>query len=188
MAPGPSDLRYRAVLLVGFMAAGKTAVGELLAARLGWTFRDVDREVESRADATVAEIFRERGEAWFREEEARVTRRLLEEDGVVVATGGGWAAAAGRLESVAEGVLTVWLRVGPEEAVRRAAASPGTRPLLEPAEGAVDRARALLRTRMPRYGRAALHLDTEDASPADLSDRILTHLRGDTPPAHGETS
>lgn len=64
------------VVLVGFMAAGKTSAGRALARRTGYRFVDLDEEVERRAGRTVPQIFREEGEAGFRRLEAEVTRAL----------------------------------------------------------------------------------------------------------------
>jgi shikimate kinase len=168
------------VLLVGFMAAGKSAVAEILARRLGWTARDVDCILEEEEGRPVPEIFATRGEAWFRDREAAVTDRLLGEHEVVVATGGGWGAVPGRLDDLPDHVLSVWLRVDVGTALRRAAANPGSRPLLVarrdgdgPDRAAVE---ALLREREPRYRRAALHLDTDGATPLEVADSIVNHL------------
>ncbi len=81
----------RAVFLVGFMAAGKTTVVQELARRLGWNFVDLDAQIESREQQTIAEMFRERGESEFRLAEAAVLRHLTEslERNTVVALGGG---------------------------------------------------------------------------------------------------
>jgi shikimate kinase len=117
------------------MGSGKTSVGRRLAERLGWRFVDFDDEVEAEAGVSIPEIFADRGEPWFRELEARVAVRLLKEREVVLGSGGGWAAAApGRLAGVPEGTATFWLRVSPAEAVRRASARPGARPLLDRGE------------------------------------------------------
>lgn len=70
-----ADLPGR-VVLVGFMAAGKTSTGRALARRIGYGFVDLDEEVERRAGRTVPEIFREEGEEGFRRLEAEVTRSL----------------------------------------------------------------------------------------------------------------
>jgi shikimate kinase len=115
----------RRVVLVGFMAAGKTAVGAELARRLGWTHVDLDRAIEAREGKRVARIFAEDGEARFRALEADLTAELALADAVVLTPGGGWIAQPGRLEALGAGTLTVWLRVSAAEAVRRAAASPG---------------------------------------------------------------
>ena len=77
------------MVLVGFMGAGKTTVGRLLAQRLGWDFCDLDRRVEVRTGQSVAELFASRGEAAFREEERAAALGLLEREACVVAAGGG---------------------------------------------------------------------------------------------------
>lgn len=81
----------RAVFLVGFMAAGKTTVGQELARRLGWDFVDLDAHIESREQQTITEMFRDRGERGFRLAEAATLRHLTEslERDTVVALGGG---------------------------------------------------------------------------------------------------
>lgn len=173
------------VVLVGFMASGKTSVGERLARLLGWRFTDFDAEIEARAGASIPEIFARQGEEAFRELEARVGRRLLQEEDVVLATGGGWAATEGRLTDLPEGTLSVWLRVGPEEAVRRAGSGEGERPLLDVADP-VGRARELLEQREPLYGRAMVTLDAEEASPGELA-RAIARMVQD-PPAQGSST
>lgn len=176
MGNAPSE-RHTAVILVGFMAAGKTAVGREVARRTGWRLVDVDAEVEARTGATVPELFATRGEAWFRQAEDDLTREALDRREVVVVPGGGWAAIPGRLEGLPSGVLSVWLRVSPETAVARAAVEGDTRPLLRGPEPPLDRARALLADREPHYARAGLHLDTEGRLPLEVADQILEILR-----------
>ena len=82
----------RAVFLVGFMAAGKTTVGQELARRLGWDFVDLDARIESCERQSIPEIFRERGESGFRLAETGALRDLLTgslQPNCVVALGGG---------------------------------------------------------------------------------------------------
>ena len=79
----------RRLVLTGFMGAGKSTVGALLAARLGWRFLDVDQEIERVQGLTVAEIFSLRGEAWFRQAERETIQLLLRSDSLVLALGGG---------------------------------------------------------------------------------------------------
>lgn len=183
MGNAPAD-GYAAVLLVGFMAAGKTAVGRELARRTGWRLVDVDEALESWAGASVAELFAARGEAWFRQEEDRLTREALDLREVVVVPGGGWAAVPGRLGDLPARVLSVWLRVSPEAAVERAELEGDTRPLLRGPEPPLDRARALLAAREPHYAGAALHLDTEGRVPLEVADQILDYLRRGSDRAH----
>ena len=82
----------RAVFLVGFMAAGKTTVGQELARRLGWDFVDLDAHIESREQQTITEMFRNRGERGFRLAEssnASPSDGTSLERNTVVALGGG---------------------------------------------------------------------------------------------------
>ncbi len=79
----------RNVVLIGFMGTGKSVVGALLARRLGWRCIDTDRYIESRHHTTVARIFARRGEAYFRELEARAIAEIAATPQVIIATGGG---------------------------------------------------------------------------------------------------
>jgi len=71
------EARVRAVILVGFMGAGKTSVGRALGGRLGWRFQDLDERVQAREGRSVADIFRESGETEFRRAEHAALRELL---------------------------------------------------------------------------------------------------------------
>jgi shikimate kinase len=167
--------RWQRVVLVGFMGSGKSTVGRLLASRLGWSFVDLDEHVEKREGASVEELFRTRGEAAFRALEREAGAAALAHPSTVLAPGGGWSLAPGRLDELPEGTLTVWLQVTPETAVRRATGHGRVRPLLGGADP-VGRARELLREREGVYGRAALHLDAERASPSALAGAIVGHM------------
>jgi len=152
------------VVLLGFMAAGKTAVGAELARRLGWTHLDLDELIEAREGRRIAEIFAADGEARFREMEEEATRDVASMRGVVLTPGGGWITRPGNLEALGTGTLSVWLKVSAGEAVRRAGAAPGERPLLAGPDP-LAAARRLLERRTPLYARAALHVDTEGTPP-----------------------
>jgi len=165
----------RLIVLVGFMAAGKTTVGRILARALRWRFIDADVEIETRTGRTIADWFRDPGEAAFRAMEAELTATLLSEDRVVLALGGGWAAQPGAFEAVPPGARTVWLRVSAAEALRRVAADPVARPLLAGvAPGKA--ARALLREREAAYRRADFTVDVDDRTPEDIARAILDVL------------
>lgn len=167
----------RRILLIGFMAAGKTTVGRLLAERLGWRFVDVDEEIVRRSGQTVPDIFREHGEAVFRALESRLAAEVRTLEQAVIAPGGGWVTTAGALDELPEGTFVVWLRVSAEEAVRRAGGG-ADRPLLAGADP-LDRARALLAERESLYRRADLVVDVDDRTPADITDEVLARISGE---------
>ncbi len=173
----------RRIVLVGLMGSGKTTVGALLAKRLGWRFVDLDGVLERTFGRTVPEVFAEDGEGAFRSAEREAARRVLEGENLVLATGGGWAAGFGAMESLDSETASVWLRVSPEEAVRRVKASGVERPLLHGSgEGSSDgggplaAAGALARERLHRYALADLHVDTERSGPPEAVNAILRAL------------
>src|SRR5688500_5217610 len=99
-----------ALFLTGFMGAGKTTVGELLAARLGVPFVDLDDVVAAAAGAPVREIFAARGEAEFRRLESEALATVLDRD-AVIATGGGTPCHADNLAAMRAHGLVVALAV-----------------------------------------------------------------------------
>jgi shikimate kinase len=146
-------------------------VGQALAARLGWGFQDFDQTVEISSGLPIREIFRQHGEGSFREMEGEVGRELLLKDAVVLASGGGWPTVEGRMERLPAGTFTVWLKVTPEEAVRRAMRQGSERPLLAVPDP-LGRARALLAQREVHYQKADLAMDSQRGDPEDLASLI----------------
>jgi shikimate kinase len=164
------------VLLVGFMGAGKSTVGPLLARALSWRFEDFDDRIEALAERTIQEIFRHDGEPRFREIEAEVAAVLLAEREVVLGSGGGWAAVPGRLRGLPPETVSVWLRVSPDVAVGRVAPAGG-RPLLDAPEP-LTAARRLVAEREAAYAAADVQVDTDGRTPEDVTSTILALLEG----------
>lgn len=165
------------IVLVGFMAAGKTTVGRRLADRLGYRFVDLDDEVVRRAGRSIAAIFREEGESAFRRLEAEATGALDAAAGLVVAVGGGWMARP-ELRDRWPDAVRVWLRVGAAEAVARLEGGLAGRPLLA-TEDPERAARRLLAEREEAYALAELSVETEGRDPDDVAAEVLRRL----PPA-----
>jgi shikimate kinase len=162
-------------VLVGFMGSGKSAVGRILARRLGYRFEDMDRRIEERAGRTVARIFREDGEEAFRKlerEEALALSRLTRR---VVASGGGAFARPETRSLLQKGALTVWLRCDVDRILSRIPAD-GSRPL------AGNRAimQALLAEREPSYRMADVGVDASFGSARQVADRIVALVDGRT--------
>jgi shikimate kinase len=158
------------IVLVGFMGAGKTTVGGLLAARLGIPFTDSDLEVERRAGKHVRQIFADDGEPAFRQLEHEVIAELLRGDQKVLALGGG-AASHDVTRSLLAAVPVVYLRVSYAEAMNRVGGDQG-RPMLARSDVA-----ALHAERGPLYESVAtLTIDVDGRSPDHLAQDILTLL------------
>lgn len=170
------------LLLAGFMGCGKTTVGRELAHRLGWRFCDLDERIEAAAGATIAAIFRDRGEPDFRELEYLQLQHALGESRerpTVLALGGGTFAQPRNLLLIqAAGGCSVFLEVPLEDLLARCAAITN-RPLFR------DEAsfRALYLQRLPAYRQAQLTIAAGGLAPAQVADRLLAEFTGLVPDA-----
>lgn len=161
------------------MASGKSAVGALLATRLGWEFVDLDREIERRAGRPIAAIFEAGGEPAFRRLEVEVTRDLIGRSGAVFSCGGGWVTNPEAPRLIPPRSLTVWLQVSPETAVARVRGDVGgaVRPMLATPDPAAA-ARALLAAREPLYRAADLIVATDGRPLGAVVSELEARLRG----------
>jgi len=162
------------IILVGFMGAGKSSVGRLLAKRLGRCFVETDDLIVARDGRSIAEIFRAEGEARFRQLEADLLDLLRLKRGDVIATGGGFPCREGRMDALKGMGTVVWL-AGDFEALRARALRSGSRPMLEgkPKEEVA----ALYRAREPYYRQAHLVVETAGLGVDQVVRRILSLLR-----------
>ncbi len=173
--PSPGPVSVERVVILGFMGAGKSTVGPMLAARLGWAFVDLDHQIAELAGAPVDEIIRRRGLEDFRRLESKAGREVLRRTRVVVAVGGGWPAEPGHMELLAGGTLSVWLLVSAETALARIAGSVTPRPLLDVADPLAT-AESLLARRRKHYQRGDIRIDTEHRTPDEVVGDILESL------------
>jgi shikimate kinase len=157
------------------MGSGKSAVGRILARRLGYGFEDMDRRIEERAGRAIARIFREDGEEAFRELERAEALALSRLGERVVATGGGAFARPATRALLQKGAVTVWLRCDVERILARIPAD-GSRPLA----GNRDIMQALLAEREPSYRLADVAVDASAGSPREVADRIVGLIEGRT--------
>jgi shikimate kinase len=149
------------VFLVGFMGAGKTSVGQALSRRLGLPFEDLDDRIQDREGKTIAQIFRESGEAAFRKAETAALRELLAELGSssrVVALGGGAFVQDVNAALIAEAEAhSVFLDAPVKELLRRCEREQKERPLRQDPK----QFRELYEERRRAYMKAAVRIDTD---------------------------
>jgi shikimate kinase len=154
------------------MGAGKTTVGRRLSKKLGWDFIDLDEEIERTEHRAVAEIFREKGEAHFRQLERACLKRAATFQNSIIALGGGAFLAAENREIAETTGLTVWLKASFAKVTGRVKID-GTRPNFASRE----QAEALYRTREPYYALAKVHVSTDDGTPEAIADEIIGALQ-----------
>jgi shikimate kinase len=162
------------IILVGFMGAGKSSVGRVLARRLGRCFVETDDMITAREGCSIPEIFATKGEAYFRRLEEEALGLLALKQGDVIATGGGLPCRDGRMEALRALGTVVWL-TGDFDTLYERALRGGDRPMLRGRSR--DEVEALYRAREPFYRRADLAVDTTDAGPDQVATRILLALR-----------
>ena len=165
----------RNIILVGFMASGKTSVGRALAERTGWTLVDADDAIVARAGKPIHRIFAEDGEPAFRELESRVIADLCRGERQIISSGGGTFVSERNREVMLAGGQVFFLSASPAVILRRVQeedAGGPIRPLL-----AVDDPQAriaeLLAQRMPAYTQAHHTVETDALTAEGVSNLIL---------------
>jgi len=169
----PSNLRH--IVLTGFMGAGKSTVGRLVAARLGWKFLDLDQHLEARAGLSVPEIFALHGEAHFRRLESSALASALGQPRTVLALGGGTPEVLTNrlLLEQTPGTAIIFLDAPFPALFDRCVLQGISRPVL------ADPAAAELRfaARHPLYRRLARHtIETADAAPEQTALALIAAL------------
>lgn len=160
------------IVLTGFMGSGKSTVGPLVAARLGWRFLDVDSVIEAEAGCTIAELFKLHGEPAFRDLEHAAIARMTAEDRLVLALGGGAIErdATRELLLTAPGTLLVHLEVKLATTLARCSGTEGSRPVL------ADQANLARRyeRRLPLYRTAHVSIPADAITPEQVAEAVLT--------------
>ena len=162
------------VILVGFMGAGKSVCGKMLARRLGRCFVETDDMITGRDGRAIGDIFQQDGEEAFRRLEAEAVAALALKAGDVIGTGGGLPCREGRMEALRGLGTVVWLQGDLEDLLSRARRAGG-RPML--AGRTPEEIDALYRQREPYYRQAHITVRTGGLGVDQVVARILAALR-----------
>lgn len=149
------------IVLVGLMGVGKSTVGKRLAHRLGLPFVDADNEIEEAAGMSIADIFAQFGEPYFRDGERRVIQRLIDGRPKVIATGGGAFVNDATRALILSDALAIWLDADIDVLVERVRRRD-TRPLLRGKDPA-SVLRELAAVRNPLYAQAHIRVPSNNA-------------------------
>jgi shikimate kinase len=162
------------VILVGFMGAGKSSVGRLLARRMGRCFVETDDMITAGEGRSIPAIFAERGEAYFRSLEEETVRLLALKSGDVIATGGGLYCREGRPEALRALGTVVWLS-GDFDVLYERARRMGERPML--AGRTREEVAAIYQGRETYYRQADLTVDTTRRNTDQVVTQVLLALK-----------
>jgi shikimate kinase len=170
-----SDRRIVNLALIGFMGAGKTSVGRLVAEQLRFDYLDTDELIQSRTGRTISDIFARDGEPAFRALEQQVTEELAARERTLIATGGGLPTNPANLTSLKKHALVVCLWASPEKIWERVK-NQTHRPLLQGPEPQ-KKIRDLLAAREPFYRQANVLINTDTRSVREVAQQIVHQFK-----------
>jgi shikimate kinase len=163
-------MKKNIIYLTGFMGAGKSTVGPILANTLGWDFLDLDRVIEQHAGKKIREIFEESGEQHFRELETRLLKDISDGDNLIISLGGGTIASGDNLSILKKNGEVIYLKTS-LEAVYKRLMYKQDRPIFRlnelqetPKEEILNKIKSIYDAREPFYEKADFIVDTENVS------------------------
>src|SRR4051794_14780356 len=160
------------IALIGLRGAGKTTLGKRLAENIGWTFIELNKEIERQNGLSVAEILALYGQEGFRRmEQIALVQTLSRQEPVVLATGGGIVSEPLTFDLILSSFYTVWLKAEPEEHMARVRGQGDLRPMADD-RSAMQELRTILLSREPLYARAAAQVDTAGLSVDEAAARL----------------
>ena len=161
------------IYLVGFMCSGKSTVGKLLAKELNLKFIDVDTLIEEETGQKISDIFKQKGEKYFRELEKEKIHQLSKRQGLVVSTGGGLGADFENMNLMKKTGTVVWLKV-PFDTVIERCGDDKSRPMLNMSK---EKLKNLFKEREEVYKLADFSIDTEGKTPEEILNQIKVLLK-----------
>jgi XRE family transcriptional regulator, aerobic/anaerobic benzoate catabolism transcriptional regulator len=176
----PQRVSFAGIALIGLRGAGKSTLGRMLAKKIGWSFVELNKEIEAQNGLSVAEIIALYGQEGFhRMEQAALANLLARKELMVLATGGGIVSEPVTFDLVLSSFYTIWLKAEPEEHMARVRAQGDLRPMADD-RSAMSELRTILVSREPLYARASAVVDTAgltvDAAAARLSEAVAPVL------------
>ena len=173
----PQAVQVDRVALIGLRGAGKSTLGRMVAEKLGWRFVELNREIETEAGFSVAEVFSLYGQDGYRRyEQAALERVMTERGSMILAAGGGIVADPITFERLVGGFFTVWVKATPAEHMSRVRAQGDFRPMAAD-NAAMAELLTILQCRQELYARARVTLDTSDMTVEDSAMRLLRIVR-----------
>ncbi len=165
------------VVLIGYRGTGKSTVGKVLAARLGWPLVSTDADIVRRAGRSVPEIVAQHGWEYFRDLESTVCRDFAEQDRWIIDTGGGAILRQENVACLKKNGMLFWLTASVATIASRIGRDT-QRPSLTGAKSFVEEIEEVLAVRMPKYREAADHIvPTDGCAINQIVETILSSVQ-----------
>ena len=164
---------FAGIALIGLRGAGKSTLGRMLAKKIGWSFVELNKEIEAQNGLSVAEIIALYGQEGFRRlEQAALGQLLARNELMVLATGGGLVSEPLTFDLILSSFYTIWLKAEPEEHMARVRRQGDLRPMADD-RAAMAELRTILLSREPLYARASAVVDTAGLSVDAAAARLI---------------
>ena len=171
--------------LTGFMASGKSTIGPIRANTLGWNFFDVDKEVEKKEGMKITELFKLKGENYFRSVESEVLKNLSEKNNVIISLGGGTIADNNNFKIIKSTGKLIYLKSSPEMAYKRLRYKTDRPALhiegeeLPVKEQLLEKINELQKNRKKYYERSDFIIDTDAETVGKTVDKIARFIKNE---------
>jgi XRE family transcriptional regulator, aerobic/anaerobic benzoate catabolism transcriptional regulator len=167
------QMSFSGIALIGLRGAGKSTLGRMLAKKIGWSFVELNKEIETQNGLSVAEIIALYGQEGFRRmEQAALGQLLARKELMVLATGGGIVSEPLTFDLILSSFYTIWLKAKPEEHMARVRRQGDLRPMADD-RSAMAELRTILLSREPLYARASAVVDTAGLGVNDAASRLI---------------
>jgi shikimate kinase len=172
------NMNHTIIYLAGFMGAGKSTIGPILANTLGWEFYDLDRVIELKLNKKIKDIFNDDGEKYFRDIETFTLKDLSVGKDAIIALGGGTITIDANMEILKKTGKIIYLKTSPEKVYQRLK-NKRDRPILLKENGDnlsrdefLAKVNALFESRKHFYDQSDIIIDTDNESIGKTIDRL----------------
>lgn len=170
------------IVLIGYMASGKTSIGKKLAEKLKYNFLDLDDYIEDKENMSVSDVFKKKGEIYFRNQESLHLKALLQsESNTILSVGGGTPCYSGNIDVIlsTENVKSIYLKASLPTLVNKLMKRKATRPLIAHIETKEDMTEFIgkhLFERLPFYNQAEIQVVIDNKTKDDVVEDIILKL------------
>ena len=158
------------IVFLGMMGSGKSSIGFLISKKLKLDFYDVDDCIEDKLNMKISNIFKNKGESFFRDYEEKITLNILKKKGIVVALGGGAFINKNIRNEIIKNHLSFWLKLNSDILIKRIKNSV-KRPLAFYASN--DGLKNMIKDRSKYYSKALFEIDCDNLTKREIVDKIL---------------
>ena len=167
------------IFLIGQSGSGKTTLGKKLSTKLKFDFLDTDEYITNEFSSSISEIFKSKGELFFRNEEKKILIKLKDKVNIIVSTGGGLPEINNSFELMQNNGLVIWIKSSPSEIEKRLLNSNRNhRPLLFNNElSLIKNLETQLEKRYDVYSKADLIIVNDNINESETIEMILKELK-----------